>query len=98
MDIRSGFEGLKSILGVSQPPAAPTQTKGTTTTSGSGSGLGSDLVTFSNAGSMVSQSSADSGVRMDKVTQIQAALAAGTYNFAPTAMASRMVDSMLGSA
>lgn len=97
MDIRSGYEGLKSILGVSQPQPAPTQPKGNTTTT-SGSGLGSDMVTFSNAGNMVSQSSTDSGVRMDKVAQIQAALAAGTYNFAPSAMASRMVDSMLGNA
>jgi len=97
MDIRSSYEGLKSILGVSQPPVAPAQTKASSTTS-SGSGLGSDLATFSTAGSMVSQSSSDSGVRLDKVAQIQAALAAGTYSFAPSAMASRMVDSMLGSA
>jgi flagellar biosynthesis anti-sigma factor FlgM len=97
MDIRSGYEGLKSILGVSQPAPAPTQPKGNATAT-SGSGLGSDRATFSNAGSMVAQSSSDSEVRLDKVAQIQAALSSGTYSPIPTAMASRMVDSMLGSA
>jgi negative regulator of flagellin synthesis FlgM len=94
MDIRSGFEGLKSILGVSQPTPAPTQPKSNTAVGGSG--LGNDQATFSNAASAVSQGSGDSGVRTDKVAQIQAALAAGTYSISPSALASRMVDSMLG--
>jgi len=96
MDIRSGYEGLKSILGVSQPVQPSTQPKSNTVTSGSG--LGSDQATFSNAASAVSQSSADSGVRTDKVAQIQAALAAGTYSVSSGALAGRLVDSMLGSA
>jgi anti-sigma28 factor (negative regulator of flagellin synthesis) len=32
---------------------------------------------------------------MDKVTGVQAALAAGTYNVPPMAVASKMVDAML---
>jgi negative regulator of flagellin synthesis FlgM len=96
MDIRSGFEGLKSILGVSQPAPAPTQPK--SNTSVGGSGLGSDQATFSNAASAVSLSSADAGVRTDKVAQIQAALAAGTYSVSPAALAGKLVDSMLGGA
>ncbi len=36
-------------------------------------------------------------VRMDKVAGIQAALAAGTYKVPTGAVASRVVDSMLGS-
>ena len=96
MDIRSGFEGLKSILGVSQPAPAPSQPKGNVATGGSG--LGSDQATFSNAANAVSLGAADSGVRTDKVAQIQAALAAGTYSVSPGALASKMVDSMLGAA
>jgi negative regulator of flagellin synthesis FlgM len=96
MDIRSGFEGLKSILGVSQPAPAPTQPKSNSAIGGSG--LGNDQATFSNAASAVSMGSADSGVRIDKVAQIQAALAAGSYSISTSALASRMVDSMLGSA
>jgi negative regulator of flagellin synthesis FlgM len=38
----------------------------------------------------------DAEVRMDKVASIQAALAAGTYNVPAAAVASRVVDSMLG--
>jgi anti-sigma28 factor (negative regulator of flagellin synthesis) len=34
---------------------------------------------------------------MDKVASIQAALAAGTYNVSPGAIASKLVDSMLAS-
>jgi negative regulator of flagellin synthesis FlgM len=98
MDIRSGFEGLKSILGETQPTSAATEPKVTPLPTGGGwSGMASDHATFSNAGNMVAQSSSDAGVRLDKVAQIQAALAAGTYNSTPSAMASRMVDSMLGS-
>ena len=97
MDIRSSLEGLKSILGVDQPTTAGTQAKSSATTSG-GSALGNDQATFSSAGNAVSQSWSDSGVRMDKVASIQAALAAGTYNVSASAIASKMVDSMLGSA
>jgi anti-sigma28 factor (negative regulator of flagellin synthesis) len=35
-------------------------------------------------------------VRTDKVAGIQAALAAGSYNVPASAVASKMVDSMLG--
>jgi negative regulator of flagellin synthesis FlgM len=40
----------------------------------------------------------DEAVRTDKVASIQAALAAGTYNVSSMAVASKVVDSMLGSA
>ena len=59
--------------------------------------LGSDQAAFSSAGSEVSQMTGDTEVRMDKVAGIQAALAAGTYKVSATAVASRVVDSILGS-
>jgi negative regulator of flagellin synthesis FlgM len=95
MDIRSSLDGLKSLLGTpATTPAASQQPK-----SGSAagtSGMGSDRATFSSAGSEVSMTAADSNVRMDKVTSIQAALAAGTYNVSASAVASKVVDSMMG--
>jgi negative regulator of flagellin synthesis FlgM len=95
MDIRSSFEGLKSLLGTSAPAAAPAQQPKSGGASGA-SALGSDLATFSNAASEVSQTASDSGVRMDKVAGIQAALASGTYNVSAGAVASKVVDAMLG--
>jgi negative regulator of flagellin synthesis FlgM len=96
MDIRSSLEGLKSLLGT--PAAAPASTQQPKSGAAvGGSGLGSDRATFSSAGSEVSQTAADSGVRMDKVASIQSALEAGSYNVSAGAVASKVVDSMLGS-
>ena len=95
MDIRSSLEGLKSLLGTPAPePATMAQPKSGATAGGSA--LSSDRATFSSAGSEVSQTAGDSGVRMDKVASIQAALAAGTYNVSAADVATKVVDSMLG--
>ncbi len=96
MDIRSGLDGLKSLLGVTQatqPGAQPVRSGGGT--SSEAGSVASDRATLSSAGSEVAQSAADSGVRMDKVASIQSALAAGTYSVPASAVASRMVDVML---
>ena len=94
MDIRNSLDGLKSLLGV--PPAATSAPQGRTTTTASPSALTSDRATFSNAGSEVALTAADSDVRPDKVASIQSTLAAGTYNVPASAVASKMVDAMLG--
>jgi negative regulator of flagellin synthesis FlgM len=95
MDIRSSLDGLKSLLGVTAPPNPPTQSK--PSSAAAPSALSSDRATFSSAGSKVAQTASDTDVRMDKVSSIQAALAAGTYNVPPSAVASKMVEAMLGS-
>ncbi len=95
MDIRSSLDGLKGLLGVTAPPTPPTQSKPGNSTA-TPSALTSDRATFSSAGSQVAQTASDTDVRMDKVSSIQAALAAGTYNVPPSAVASKMVDAMLG--
>jgi flagellar biosynthesis anti-sigma factor FlgM len=95
MEIRNDMDGLKSLLGISQ--AAPNQVQ-----AGKGAGvrdagpLSADTATLSSAGSVVAQDAADGGVRMDKVAAVQAALAAGTYSVPSSAVASRVVDAMLG--
>jgi len=93
MDIRNSLDGLKSLLGVSQP--AQPNTGARSNASAASSALGSDRATLSSAGSEVLQSAGEDGIRMDKVSGIQAALAAGTYNVPPAAVASKMVDAML---
>jgi negative regulator of flagellin synthesis FlgM len=96
IDILRRVEELKSLLGTpALAPAVTPQPKSEATAGGSA--LGSDLATFSSAGSEVSQMADDTEVRMDKVAGIQAALAAGTYNVSAAAVASKVVDSMLGS-
>ena len=95
MDIRSSLEGLKSLFGT--PEATPVQTQQPKSGAATGgSALSSDRATFSSAGSEVSQTASDTDVRMDKVASIQAALEAGTYNVSASAVATKVVDSMLG--
>ena len=94
MDIRNSLDGLKSLLGVTTPAPAAPQPKNNSAVGGSG--LGSDQATFSSAGSEVSQIASESDIRTEKVASVQAALAAGTYNVPDSAVASRVVDAMLG--
>jgi negative regulator of flagellin synthesis FlgM len=94
MDIRNSLDGLKSLLGVTQPDATKTQPKNNPATAGAG--LSSDRATLSSAGSEVSLTAAEPAVRTDKVASVQAAIAAGTYNVPASAVASKVVDTMLG--
>jgi negative regulator of flagellin synthesis FlgM len=93
MDIRNSLDGLKSLLGVTEPSVAQAQAKNNPPSTGA---LNSDRATVSSAGSEVANALVDTGVRTDKVAAVQAALAAGTYNVAASAVASKLVDSMLG--
>lgn len=94
MDIRNSLDSLKSLLGVTQPAssATPSKAPGAATPSA----LTSDSATLSSAASQVALTASDTEVRMDKVSSIQAALASGTYNVPASAVASKMVDGMLG--
>jgi flagellar biosynthesis anti-sigma factor FlgM len=96
MDIRNSLDGLRTLLGVNN--AAPATTAGKSAVTTGSSALGTDSATLSSAASEVSQTASGDTVRMDKVNQIQAALAAGTYNVPASAVASKLVDSMLASA
>ena len=94
MDIRNSLDGLRTLLGV--PSASTSAPQRGSNTAASPSALTSDRATFSSAGNEVALAATDSDVRLDKVATIQSALAAGTYNVPPSAVASKMVDAMLG--
>jgi negative regulator of flagellin synthesis FlgM len=94
MDIRNSLESLRSILGTTSA-ATPAATPRNSSAQGT-SALSADQATLSSAGSEVSQTANSDGVRMDKVAEVQAALAAGTYDVPASAVASKLVDSMLG--
>ncbi len=95
MDIRSSLDGLKTLLGVNPAtPAAPSRAQiGKPAEEGS---LSNDRATLSSAGSEVALAASDGGVRTGKVAEIQAALQAGTYSVPASAVAAKVVDSMLG--
>lgn len=94
MDMRSGLDGLKSLLGVPQTATPATSQVRNGATAGTAA-AGTDRATLSQAASEVAQTSASQDVRTDKVASIQAALASGTYSVPPMAVASRLVDAML---
>lgn len=91
MEIRSGLEGLKSLLGVNDWTSAANGAKNGATAVD----LGSDRATLSSAANEVSIAASEDSVRTDKVAQIQAAITAGTYGVPASAVASKVVDAML---
>jgi flagellar biosynthesis anti-sigma factor FlgM len=95
MEIRNNAEALKAFLGVSAPGSAKApQVRGNEGASALAA-LAGDQATLSRAGTEVSQSASMAGVRSDKVAAIQQALAAGTYGVSASAVAGKVIDTML---
>jgi negative regulator of flagellin synthesis FlgM len=93
MDVRNTLDGLKSLLGTN--PVAPAPTPSSSGATPGQSEILGDRATLSSAANEVSQAASGEGVRMDKVLAVQQALAAGTYNVPASAVASKVIDSML---
>ena len=94
MDIRNSLEGLKSLIGVAHTSSAgPRPTRSARADEAV---LGNDHATLSSAASGVSQAAGEDGMRMEKVVSIKAALDAGTYDVPSLAVATKIVDAMLG--
>jgi flagellar biosynthesis anti-sigma factor FlgM len=93
MDVRNTLEGLKTLLGTN--PVAPASTPSSSGAATMQNEILGDRATLSSAASEVSQAASGEGVRMDKVLAVQQALAAGTYNVPASAVASKLIDSML---
>ena len=95
MDTRNTVDGLRILLGASPTASSPPKPVGNQYALNA-SLLGTDRATLSSAGSMISETGPGSDVRTAKVAAIQAALIAGTYSIPASAVASKLVDSMLG--
>jgi negative regulator of flagellin synthesis FlgM len=95
MDIRNSLDGLRTLLGVN--PTVPSAPQGKTAGATIGSsGFDSDRATLSSAGNEVSQAVSGDDVRIDKVAAVQASLATGSYDVPASAVASKLIDAMLG--
>ena len=94
METRNSLDALKAILGVPSTVATRLQAA-KNDAAPDASVLRGDHATLSSAGSEISQTTAESGVRMEKVAAVQAALATGTYNVPPSAVAHRVIEAML---
>lgn len=93
MGIRTSLSGLGSVFGV----GGATQVTNTSRSGApeSSSAASEDMATFSSMGTAMA-SATGSGIRPGKVASIQAAMAAGGYSVAASAVATKIVDSMLG--
>jgi flagellar biosynthesis anti-sigma factor FlgM len=96
MEIRNNAEALKAFLGVSSPASSQASQIRSNENVSAQAAFAGDEATLSHAGTEVLQSAAQTGVRTDKVAEIQQALAAGTYTVQASAVSGRVIDAMLG--
>jgi negative regulator of flagellin synthesis FlgM len=92
MNVHNNLQGLQQLF-ASQEVAGNSSGRTASPESGSGS---ADEATLSSAASAAAQAAPDSDVRMEKVAQVQKALAEGTYSVASSDVANRMIETMLG--
>lgn len=94
MNVNNDVQGLQQLFPtqeIAKAEPAATPRSGAETVSAA-----SDQATLSPAASMAAEAAQDSGVRMDKVTAVQQAIAAGTYHVPSSEVAGRMIDQMMG--
>ncbi len=94
MDIRNSYDNLKQIIGTQNTTGATGS--GRTGVKTSSSGLDADQAQVSSAANMITMAASTSDVRMDKVDSVKSAIYAGTYNIDPSAVASSLINYMLG--
>ncbi len=94
MNVNNDLQGVQQLFSSQQVIRA--EGAKTQNAAGSAAAAGADEATLSHAASLASQAASDSDVRMDKVAEVQQALASGTYNVSSGEVAGKMIDRMLG--
>jgi flagellar biosynthesis anti-sigma factor FlgM len=94
MNVNNDLPGLQSLF----PSQEVEKAQGNKSVSAAAPAPNSaaDQATLSTAASAAARAAPDSDVRMEKVTAIQQALAAGTYNVPALDVADKMISQMLG--
>ena len=104
MALTDGISSLQTILGSlsvnGTKQASATKPTERTTESGTEAVTGApaqrpDQASLSSAGGLVAQALASSDVRLEKVTELQAAIASGTYKVSAQDVAHKMIESLL---
>jgi flagellar biosynthesis anti-sigma factor FlgM len=94
MNVNNDIQGMQQLFPtqeIAKTDAASQQRSGEFAVA-----VNADQATLSPAASMAAEAAQDSGVRLDKVTAVQQALAAGSYSVPSSAVAGKMIDHMLG--
>jgi negative regulator of flagellin synthesis FlgM len=91
MNVNNNLQSVQSLF--PETDIAKTQPAGQAAATEPASGA--DDATLSSAATLALQSAPDADVRMDKVAQVQQALAAGTYNVPSSEVAGKMIQQML---
>src|ERR1700743_3309812 len=94
MDVRNSVESLKTLLDISSTSSSQTSRGGKP----AGSAvfpLKGDSATLSSAATEIAQGAQGEGIRAGKVAAVSAAIASGSYQVPASAVAAKLVDSML---
>ena len=98
MEIYNNVDNLRNLLGIGRadPAGGELRPSGRSAAAATEDAGGADRATLSSAASEAAGMAGADGVRTEKVAVVQAALASGTYSVSSAAVASKLVDSMLG--
>jgi negative regulator of flagellin synthesis FlgM len=94
MNVQNNLQGMQQLLSSQEVTKAENGRPGGAAQAKTESGT--DQATLSSAASVAAQTSPDADVRMEKVAQVQQALAQGTYSVPSSEVAGKMIDQMLG--
>ena len=93
MKIQDNLRGMQQLLS-SQEVTKAENAGGSSAARNRTEGV-TDRATLSAAASVAARSSAEADVRLEKVAEVQQALAQGTYSVPSDAVAGKMIDQML---